>query len=1383
MVLEGAVDWDRALPHLERLVVQEDHRERITGLLEPVYRKWDWWQKLVVILDAKLAYVDDNATKVEVLCEIAGIHHARGGDMNLAFDALSRAWKIEPGDQPVFDALTQQAARIGAWDELVDVLEKGVANSFDPEVVATVHGRIAEVHETQRGDNSKAILSWRKVLEQRPDETAALSALDRLLAIENRSEELVAIVERRAELADDAGVRLVLLHRVSSLYEEVLDRPKDAIAAYRNVLGVDESDESALDALERLYRQVGDHHELSATLGRKIELARDPGDRRGLRMAAARVAERDLNDVFEAITQLQGVLGEHPQDAEALAELDRLFAREKQWPELLEVIDRRAALAGDLVGRAELAFRAARLVEQEMSEPSDAIQRYRAILQDVPTHAGARAALEELIGIGRTDRTGDEHVDAAGEVLETLYQSLGAADALVALYERRLAVPGEPGTRRGLWAALADIHETMRGDQASASRTWARALAETPEDLELFGPLERLAGERGAWPELAGTLADRLGALSDPELELAYATRLAQIHEDAIGDAPQAVNAYRRALAVAADERGPLAALDRVLLRSGRYEELTEILAREADAAPDDASAADFLFRLGDVRESTLGDVGAAISSYREALTRVPQHRASRGSLERLLGTSDEHRAAIIDVLEPIYEEDGDWPRLVELLAAKLSVVSDHHDRAAIFERICELSEQKLRDPVRSLDAAGGWLAEDPGSAEALAEVERLAAMLGRWGEVAARLGGIVGGADLDHEVKLMLLLRLGAVQLDRIGDVPAATHSFLTALELDKECAPALEALERIHRGMGDVRALAGVLARRGELAYEPAAKRAAFSEVADLRERMGDSAGAAAAWRTLLELDEADREALARLAGLYERTRDARALIEVLEQTARHARDPSEEKALRLRIARLEVEEAGQGSVEKAVAAWQAVLDVDPTEKAALEALEHLHTRAGDWIAVGEVLARRLDLAQSSADKVVVLGAVAQLAEDRRGSVDDAVASWFAALDVDNAYIPAYEQLERLLAKESRWHDLVEVLERRAEVEGTLGRNDAEIQALARAADIWEGPLDDPDAARDILEKILRREPGSVTALTRLAKIYERNGDWEKCGQVLQQALALGPRGRDAADLFFRLGEVASKASGDLDTANAHWRQALQHDPAHGPTIASLEKLARERQDWPTLADLLARREGAATRPEDRLALGLELSEVYQRLGRHNEAIPVLARTAQAAPGDVRVLGPLADLYFVSGMLDEAAPIYDKLAEEAKGARRMKDVAKFRQRQGGILEARGDVTAALAAYEEAFRVNPSDVPTLAGLGRIYLAQKEWEKARKVYSSLMLQNFTPDAGLTKADVYLALGGIFLELGQPPKAKGMFQRGLEVEPGNAQLKDALQRLA
>jgi tetratricopeptide (TPR) repeat protein len=504
---------------------------------------------------------------------------------------------------------------------------------------------------------------------------------------------------------------------------------------------------------------------------------------------------------------------------------------------------------------------------------------------------------------------------------------------------------------------------------------------------------------------------------------------------------------------------------------------------------------------------------------------------------------------------------------------------------------------------------------------------------------------------------------------------------------------------------------------------------------------------------------------------------------LVTTLDRAARIATDPEEEKSLRVRMANLESE---LGDAAAAAQAWQSVLELDPSDQSALAALEDVHAKAGDWMAVQDVLTRKLELARSSSEKTQVLARMARVAERERNAIDDAVGHWYAVLELDNAQLAAYGELERLLGKAERWHDLVELLERRADLHGTLGDGESELGALARAADIWEGPLDDPDAAGEILEKILRREPGSVAALTRLAKIHERAGDWEKCSDVLQRALQLGPRGKDAADLFFRLGQVADNSQHDRDTAIAHYKQALVHDPSHVPSVAALEKLARDAGDWVTVGDMLGRRIAAVEAGQaegDLLALALELADVKRRTGDPAAALPVLERAAGTAPNDVRVLAPLADLYFAAGSYDRAAPIYAKLADEARAGRRMKDVARYRQRQGGILEARGDAAGALAAYEEAFRVNPTDVPTMAGLGRLYMAARDWEKARRVYRSLVLQNLGADAGVTKPDVYLALGNIHVELNERPQAKGMYQRGLEIEPQHVGLKDAIARLA
>jgi tetratricopeptide (TPR) repeat protein len=580
------------------------------------------------------------------------------------------------------------------------------------------------------------------------------------------------------------------------------------------------------------------------------------------------------------------------------------------------------------------------------------------------------------------------------------------------------------------------------------------------------------------------------------------------------------------------------------------------------------------------------------------------------------------------------------------------------------------------------------------------------------------------------------------------------------------------------LYRQRGDASALADMLRQRGRIVQEMPEKRAAYAEVAQLCERAGDASGAIEAWLEVVDADETDRGALDELARLYRaKGNDPVALIDVLSRAAKVASDASDEKNLRVEIAQLETDGP------RAVAAWQAVVDLAPDDPHVLSALEAAFARAGDWLAVGDVQMRRLDLAATPNDKVLIYAEMARLAETRRNSVDDAISAWYSALDVEQGWVRAYDELERLLALGNRFHDLVELIEKRAQVHAEARDTKAELAALARAADVWEGKLDNPDAAGEILEKILAREPSSVAALTRLSKIYERAGDWGKCKQTLEQALKLSPQGRDAADLFFRLGEVARVGDSDDTTAIQHLAQALRYDGNHADAIAALEKLARDRRDNVLLADMLQRRANLVTDAGVRLGLLVELADIERKAGRTDAALAALARAANDAPEDVRVLGPLADLYFAAGRLDEAAPIFDRLATEAKAARRMKDVAKYRQRQGGILEARGDRPGALAAYEEALRVNPTDVITMTGLGRLYFSGGDWEKARKIYQSLVLQNIEPEVGVTKGEVYWALGRIHIELGQSPKAKSMFQRGLELEPSNQKLREALSQLS
>ncbi len=886
VIAEGRL-WERAVAALERLVVHEAHRERIAELLEPVYREQDWWQKLVVILDAKLAYVRDPIEQVLVLHEIAELHEQRGGALDLALTALARAWRIDVTDDESLTKLLALSNKLDAWDEAALALEGGAPTAPDGDLAAGLWARAAEIHETRRGDAARAIDAWRKVEEARPDDALALASLDRLLAIEGRVGELVAIVERRADLSDDAGMRLMLLHRVAALYEEVLDDKPHAIAAYKNVLGVDDTDLAALDALERLYRSPASEtggatpRDLVDTLERKIELTADIAGRQHLRHAAAQVYERDLADIYQAIAHLVAVLDDDASDATALSELDRIYAKEKMFADLLEVVDRRAMLAITARDRADLAYRAAHLVEAELRDAEAAVPRYGAVLQILPGHAPARAALEQLM-------QKDEHAVAVAPVLERVYRTDRDAAGLIRVYERRLAATtgADPTARRADWTALAEVHETLAQQPAAAFAVWARALAAEPDDADLLAPLQRLAEAQNLWTDLAGILDARLAPTAQPlpaDIEQVYAMRLGAIAEDRLSDLSRAAAAFERA-SHGPEPRPALTALERVLARSNRAPELADVLRRQSEAAEDDVQTADYLYRLGDLQETTLRDVRAAVAAYREVLALVSNHAPSRAALERLLqaipGAHDQ-RAEIVDILEPLFEQDGDASRLATVIEARLTIISDPIDQASLLSRLAELVEHRLGDRKRALDAALRWLAADASSQHALAEVDRLADRLGQWPEVAARVSAIVAATSsrsLPSEVQVALHTFVGRVQREKLGRLEEATAAYRAALALDPDELTALDPLIEILRQRGDHAALAEALRHRGRVASDVTDRRAAFAEVAQLSERAGDIPAAIAAWREVADADDSDSRGARRARAHLSRARQGR-------------------------------------------------------------------------------------------------------------------------------------------------------------------------------------------------------------------------------------------------------------------------------------------------------------------------------------------------------------------------------------------------------------------------------------------------------------------------------------------------------------------------
>ena len=337
-----------------------------------------------------------------------------------------------------------------------------------------------------------------------------------------------------------------------------------------------------------------------------------------------------------------------------------------------------------------------------------------------------------------------------------------------------------------------------------------------------------------------------------------------------------------------------------------------------------------------------------------------------------------------------------------------------------------------------------------------------------------------------------------------------------------------------------------------------------------------------------------------------------------------------------------------------------------------------------AGDWMAVADIQTRRLDLAKSK---------LGQGRDPRR----DGASSPRTSATRSTTRSPPGTRRSTSTARTSARLRRARAAARARRAAGTTSSScssgapsstprSATARPRSRRSPApptsGKAKLDNPDAAGEILEKILAREPGSVAALTRLSKIYERAGDWDKCKATLEQALRLvaeGPRRRRSV-LPARRGRARRRLR------RRHRDPALPAG-AHATTrrtpraIAALEKLARERRDNALLADMLQRRV-ATIDGAGRARRAARRDRGARAQGRPHRCRARRARPAPPhdAPDDVARARAARRPVLRRGPARRGRADLRPARRGGEGARRMKDVARFRQRQGGILEARGD-------------------------------------------------------------------------------------------------------
>ncbi|HJL14562.1 MAG TPA: tetratricopeptide repeat protein, partial [Sandaracinaceae bacterium LLY-WYZ-13_1] len=379
--------------------------------------------------------------------------------------------------------------------------------------------------------------------------------------------------------------------------------------------------------------------------------------------------------------------------------------------------------------------------------------------------------------------------------------------------------------------------------------------------------------------------------------------------------------------------------------------------------------------------------------------------------------------------------------------------------------------------------------------------------------------------------------------------------------------------------------------------------------------------------------------------------------------------------------------------------------------------------------------------------------------------------------ALAAHADHLPSLRGARRVALARKKWRDALPLYDAEARITADSARKAALLFAKGR---VLEDALGEADAARRAYATAAELDRGNPSILKALEQRDVAAEAWNDLERTLErEANAVARDARHRAALVVERGRLLELREERPDAAIELYETALRLDPQTPGALDALERLCQQRRRWRDLIGVLGRRAGASEDPAER-ALALYRAGKLQatRLGNRDEAIALLERAVAERPDDPLVLEELAGLYERAERWDRLVEVLARLADATADAG---EELAIRSRMGNLLDERLQRPAqAREAFERALALDPTHVPTLQALSRLYTDAEAWDALVAMHLA-EAEEASDDRRRAAAHARVA-DVLERRLEKPAEAIAHHARALSLNPGYAPSFKALARL-
>jgi tetratricopeptide (TPR) repeat protein len=1232
-----------------------------------------------------------------------------------------------------FAALRQELRDAGRGELLAELCATWAQHERDPHRAADAWSEAGEAMAVLN-ETATAIEYLRTALELDPTNERAA---DRLLEIVEPYDPAAAaeIIETElTELAKRDGNRKkpeLLARRASHhrraavLWNEYLGRVDRALWHYQQAWKLEPQKTESLESARSLYASLGDDAMVSK-----------------LYMAELEVLGQRGNEARKAQIRLElGKLALRQKDLEAAA--NHLEEASRLDPQSVEIAETLAEVY------ANPSFRGGQ-TRHKAGELFVELGRKRLATRDDATGLNY---LRRAVGV-------DPAAKGAAQALESALSETSQWDELDRNLRHRSMVVTDPGERMEVLRRRAALYRNQLKNREGLIEVLSELLAYEQPGSKTTRELKELLREDQQWEKLSQLMEAEINALGqDPntpaDLLVGEILELATIAREHLGDRDRAAELLHQALGVNPTHEEALARYVDHFRERRDWRGLIDLYefaldnVREAGAPPDEQVRR--LEEIAQLAELRMGDIPRAIEAWQRIAELEPGSPKVAEALRRLGARSKM------------------WEQLVQSLEHEVASAMDPISRMQSLKKMAQTYRERQLEPRRAIELYEQVLAENPDddqTLKALVELyekegddQGLAHTLRRQLDLdQARLAdqmrrsGKPADAPKEWPVakrseRLTVLRRLALIYETRLADVDGVVYACSAVLELLSGDRDALERMERVLEKANDPR-LEQTLEYHAAASASPGERAKLLKRLAKIASAREDDMVALERWELTLRASPSDPDALAALAGLYERTQRWPELAQILERIdgGRPMPQPGSPEAA-LRALELEryaiVMDQHMKDPVRAVKAWHRVLELTPKHRNALDSLARLYRANGKWKELADILGRQIPLVQIDDQERAAAIAMerAEILEEKLGAPVEAIRALETLLrDINPNHLEAHTALRRLHEARGDFESAVRIAERE------MFLSPDPIRKVSRGLEIGficRDRLGNPTRALQAFKRVLELDPDQEEALASAADLLSKLGRWKEHVAMLERTLQRVPS-REVSDLpehaeqrrnlVQRIAAATADKLSDPKGAFRWWRRAHEEAPDE-QTLADVRRAGEAYGAWRELADvitderkrLLALGGGTPPDPVRFVSLSRELANLYERkLNEKTRAIAVYIEALNALPRDLNLL---LELERLATELDQR-PVWKSVLESFDiviDAAAPNERVDLYLRRAKILEERtNDAKGAVAEVLSAFSWGPDRDDVRAALEALAPKARAWNEVVSVDSALV---------------------------------------------------------